>query len=230
MRSLGNGIRNFYGSLIISSAPGYAGASITGASSLTAPQLGIIGSSGAAGIIGFTDGQSGNHQYAMGSGLGGAGLFTIYDTTNSAVRMQLGADGGFTIGVPSGGDQGVGTLNIQNGLYVAGQPIYAGIPQNAQPNNYTMVLSDASKSILHNSASSHTYTVPANASVPYPLGTAITIVNGGAGGTITLAITSDTFQFFPSGATGSRTMAPYSQVTILKVTTTVWSLTGVGVT
>jgi len=105
---------------------------------------------------------------------------------------------------------------------VAVEPIL----QNTQNGNYTLVLTDARKHI-HKAAggSGETYTIPANASVAYPLGTAIPLVNRG-GGTLTIAITSDTMTLEGNGATGSRTLADDGIATILKVGSTQWMISG----
>jgi hypothetical protein len=108
---------------------------------------------------------------------------------------------------------------------------YRGLPQNSPGGNYTGVLSDAGKSIIMGNAL--TFTIPANSSVAYPVGTTLTIVNGatGAGQNCTIAITTDTlYQANTSGTTGSRTLAPLGIATAIKVGSTVWVISGVGVT
>jgi hypothetical protein len=122
-----------------------------------------------------------------------------------------------------------GNVNVPNGTGSI-SPVYAGIPQNSQTANYTFVLSDANKHIFHNTSIGQTWTIPANASVAYPIGTAITLVNpAGGSGVITLNITTDTLTFLPSGTTGSRTLATGALATILKVSATSWVISGVGV-
>ena len=106
---------------------------------------------------------------------------------------------------------------------------YRGLPQNNPGTNYTGVLSDAGKSIIMGNAL--TFTIPANSSVAYPIGTTLTIVNGatGAGQNCTIAITTDTlYQANTSGTTGSRTLAPLGIATAIKTTSTVWVISGVG--
>jgi hypothetical protein len=102
------------------------------------------------------------------------------------------------------------------------------ISQNSKSADYTFVLGDAGKHILHPSAdtSARTFTIPANASVAYTVGTAITIVNQASAGVITLAITSDTMRLAGPGTTGSRTLAANTVATILKVTSTEWIISG----
>jgi hypothetical protein len=93
--------------------------------------------------------------------------------------------------------------------------------------DYTFVLLDAGKTKYHTSASTHTFTIPANASVAYPVGTIINICNESGAGTLTLAITSDTLRW--STSTGSRTIAANSYVSIQKMSSTVWRLVGAGI-
>lgn len=118
---------------------------------------------------------------------------------------------------------------LKNGVTVAQ---IKQIEQNSQSAAYGLVLSDAGKHIYHPSAdtTARIWTIPANASVAFPIGTAITFVNDTSAGIITLAITTDTLAWFPSGSTGSRAIAPSGCATALKVTSTRWVLTGVGIT
>lgn len=105
-----------------------------------------------------------------------------------------------------------------------------GIPQNSKSANYTTVLSDAQKHILHPSAdtTARTFTIPANASVAYPIGTALTFVNQASAGVLTIAINTDTMRLAGSGATGSRTLAANGIATALKITATEWLISGTG--
>lgn len=108
---------------------------------------------------------------------------------------------------------------------------YLNIPQNAQTGNYTLVLGDAGKHILHGSAdgSGDTYTIPANSSVAFPLGTTITFINL-ASATIAIAITTDTLTLAGTTSTGSRTLAQNGIATAVKATSTSWLISGVGLT
>lgn len=105
-----------------------------------------------------------------------------------------------------------------------------GIPQNSKSAAYTTVLSDANKHLLHPSAdtTARTFTIDANATVPYPIGTAITFVNQASAGVLTIAITTDTMRLAGAGTTGSRTLAANGIATALKLTTTEWIISGAG--
>lgn len=109
---------------------------------------------------------------------------------------------------------------------------FRNIPQVSQSAAYTAVLSDAGKHILHPSAdtTARTFTIPANASVAYPIGTALTFINQNAAGVVTIAITSDTMRLAGAGTTGSRTLAANGIATAIKLTSTEWIISGTGLT
>jgi len=109
---------------------------------------------------------------------------------------------------------------------------YLNIPQNSQSAAYTLVLADSGKSIYHPSAdtTARTWTIPANASVAYPIGTAITFINDTSAGAITISITSDTLVLAGTGSTGSRTLAASGMATAIKMTSTRWMISGSGLT
>ena len=109
---------------------------------------------------------------------------------------------------------------------------FRNVPQNSQSTAYGLVLSDAGKHLLHPTAdtTARTFTIPANASVAYPIGTAITFVNQAGAGVLTIAITTDTMRLAGAGTTGSRTLAANGIATALKVTSTEWIISGTGLT
>lgn len=104
---------------------------------------------------------------------------------------------------------------------------YLEVPQNSQAAGYTAVLSDSGKHIYASSAG--TFTIPANGTVAYPIGTVLTFINMNAGN-CTIAITSDTMYLAGSGTTGSRTLAQYGMATAIKMTSTTWLISGTGLT
>lgn len=109
---------------------------------------------------------------------------------------------------------------------------FSTIPQNSQSTAYTLVLADSGKHILHPSAdtTARTFTIPANGSVAYPVGTAITFINQNGAGVVTIAITTDTMRLSPAGTTGSRTLAANGSATAVKITSTEWLISGSGLT
>lgn len=106
---------------------------------------------------------------------------------------------------------------------------YLNIPINSNSADYTLVLADSGKTIFHPStdANNRTFTIPANASVAYPVGTAVTFINMSTNN-LTIAITSDTMYLAGAGSTGSRTLAQYGIATAVKLTTTTWLISGNG--
>jgi hypothetical protein len=152
----------------------------------------------------------------------GAALIAAASEAAARVVLGLGDAATKTTGTAAGN---VPVLDAAARL----EPALRNIPQNAQNAAYELVLADAEKHIFHSDATPRTYTIPANASVAFPIGTAVTIVNGNGAGAVTLAIATDTLRWLPSGATGSRTLAANGIATILKVAATEWVVTGVGV-
>jgi hypothetical protein len=108
---------------------------------------------------------------------------------------------------------------------------FRGIPQNSQSAAYTLVAADAGKHIYHPSsdANARTFTIPANGSVAFPVGTSVTFVNE-TSQVVTIAITTDTLVLAGTGSTGSRSLAQYGVATAVKVTSTRWYISGSGLT
>ena len=106
---------------------------------------------------------------------------------------------------------------------------FKNIPQNSKSAAYTLVLTDAGKHIFHpvGDNTARTFTIPANSSVAYPIGTAITFINM-AVADVTIAITSDTLNLASEGTTGSRTLAQYGVATAIKMVATNWIISGNG--
>lgn len=109
---------------------------------------------------------------------------------------------------------------------------FRGIPQNSQSTAYTLVAADAGKHIYHPSAdtTARTWTIPANSSVAFPVGTSVTFINDTSGGVITIAITTDTLKLAGAGTTGSRSLAANGIATAVKMTSTSWIISGTGLT
>ena len=115
----------------------------------------------------------------------------------------------------------------------AGLPAWAAAtgsppPVNAQTGTtYTLVLTDAPAAsanqgiVTMNNGSANTLTIPANASVAFPIGTVISVIQLGVGQT-NIAITTDTLNN-PSSVTAR---ARYSTLVLTKVAATVWILGG----
>ena len=94
---------------------------------------------------------------------------------------------------------------------------------------YGIVASDSNGHLFHPAAdtSARTITIPANGTIPLPIGTEILIDNDIGAGVLTIAITTDTLVLVGAGTTGSRTLAAGGQASLLKVTSTRWRITNI---
>lgn len=108
---------------------------------------------------------------------------------------------------------------------------FRNVPVNSQSAAYTAVLADSGKLILHPStdANARTFTIPANGSVAYAIGTVLTFVNM-TSQVVTISITTDTLYLAGTGTTGSRSLAQYGMATAVKLTSTTWIISGSGLT
>ena len=107
---------------------------------------------------------------------------------------------------------------------------FRNIPINSQNTAYTTVLADSGKVIFHPStdANTRTFTIPANSTVAYPNGTAITFINMSTSN-VTIEITDDTLYSSPDGTTGlPMRLTQYGSATALKMTPTSWLISGSG--
>lgn len=149
-------------------------------------------------------------------------------TMEQAGSLKLGTSNTDRLTIDSAGAVTIGGTLSANGQTVG----YLNIPQNSQSAPYTLVLGDAGKHILHPSAdtTARTITIPANASVAFPIGTAVTFVNQASAGVMTIAITTDTMRLAGAGTTGSRTLAANGVATAIKLTSTEWIISGTNLT
>ena len=108
---------------------------------------------------------------------------------------------------------------------------YLNIPQNSQSAAYTLVLADAGKHIFHPSTdtTARTFTIPANASVAYPIGTAISFVNM-TSQVVSISITSDVMKLATDGTTGTRSLDQYGSATAIKIESALWLISGSALT
>jgi hypothetical protein len=167
-------------------------------------------------------------------GNGGTGATTLTGVLKGNGTSAFTAATAGTDYVAPGGALGTPSSGTLSGCTVDGtnEVGFKNIPQNSQSTAYTLVLGDSGKHILHPSAdtTARTFTIPANSSVAFPVGTAITFVNQNGAGTVTIAITTDTIRLAGAGTTGSRTLAANGVATAIKITTTEWIISGTGLT
>ena len=155
---------------------------------------------------------------------GGTGVTTSTGTTNVVLSNSP------TLVTPVLGTPSSGTLSscTVDGTDAVG---FRNVPVNSQSTAYTLVLADSGKVILHPSSdtTARTFTIPANSSVAYAIGTAITFINM-TSQVVTIAITTDTMYLSSAGTTGNRSLAQYGSATAIKITSTNWLISGSGLT
>jgi len=205
----------------------------TGLSTITAENVMLGNATGAVKVV--APGSSGNVLTSNGTtwvsqaAAAATGNVTIGNTT-IALGGTATSVGNLTltnVTISSGTVTGTVSNATSDSASVVG---YMGLPQNSQNGNYNVVLADSGKHIYHPAGqAAATYTFPANSNVAFTTGSAVTIVNGSANN-VTISLTTDTLYLASNGATGSRTLTQYGVATALKVTSTVWIISGTNLT
>ena len=97
-----------------------------------------------------------------------------------------------------------------------------------QTADYTAVLDDAYQTLVPmNKATAVAFKIPTNASVAFPVGTAITVLNKGAGDVTISAVTSGTTTVLSAGAVAAApTLAQYKTAVCIKTATDTWYVVG----
>jgi hypothetical protein len=98
----------------------------------------------------------------------------------------------------------------------------------AQTADYTAVIADTYQVLeLMNKATAIAYKIPTNASVAFPIGTVLTILNIGAGVCTISAVTSGTTTILSAGAVAAApTLAQYKSAACIKTGTDTWYIVG----
>ena len=200
-----------------------AGTSLTGtAASLTAGAVttnanltGHITSTGNAAILGsFTSLQL---KTALTDETGsGAAVFATSPTLVTPV-----------LGTPQSGNLSTCTADGTNAVGFRHVPQITKVADGAPTTGADLTY--AGKHVYHTSTAG-TFTIPANASIAYAIGTALTFVNGNGAGDLTIAITTDTMYLAGPGTTASVALAANGVATALKTSATTWIISGTGLT
>ena len=103
---------------------------------------------------------------------------------------------------------------------------YKAVPQSATSSG-NLVLSDSGKHLYVSSG----VTVPPNSSVPFDIGTVITIINSSSVSSLTITQGSGvTLRLSGTATVGNRTLAVFGLCSIIKVATDTWFISGSGLT
>ena len=94
--------------------------------------------------------------------------------------------------------------------------------------DYTAVLADQYQVLeIMNKATAIAFNIPTNASVAFPIGTVITVLNIGAGVCTISAVTSGTTTILSAGAVAAApTLAQYKSAVCIKTATDTWYVVG----
>jgi hypothetical protein len=99
---------------------------------------------------------------------------------------------------------------------------------DAETASYTAVLANNGQIVTMNNASANTFSIPTNASVAFPIGTQINVLQIGAGQTTIQAVTSGTTSILSTAATAAapKIRARYGMATCIKAATDTWYVVG----
>jgi len=97
-----------------------------------------------------------------------------------------------------------------------------------QTADYTPVLNDQYQVLIPmNKATAVNFTIPTNASVAYPVGTVLTVLNKGAGAVTIKAVTAGTTTINSAGAVAAQpTLAQFKTAACIKTAADVWYIVG----
>lgn len=99
---------------------------------------------------------------------------------------------------------------------------------DAETASYTAILANNGQVVTMNNASANNFSIPTNASVEFPIGTQINVLQIGAGQTTIQAVTSGTTTILSTAATAAapKLRARYSLATCIKAATDTWYVVG----
>ena len=173
-----------------------------------------------------------------GNVIGGANVnATTHTGTTVSVSGSVTGGNVFSVGVVSAPGNVSGGNVISAGLTSTASLSVTGNTATVTSANYTIGYRDLPQltgfgTLASTDGGKHYYgsgtiTIPTNASVALPVGTAILVI---ASASTTISSGSITLIWAGVGATGSRTLAQYGQASLVKVATDVWYISGTGLT
>lgn len=226
---------------------GYTGPTGTGATgptgnSITGPQgtTGPSGTSGATGNTGPTGptGYTGPTGHAGATGPTGAAS-TVTGPTGASTTGPAAATADNTGPVsPNVGqlwfDDNEGRMYIfYNGFWIDANPATSttlNIPQNLQNGDYTLALTDQGKHIYRTATGGSNVIIPANAVIPFPIGTAISVIQTGAGNITIDGGTQTSLYLAGNVETRSNVVVTGNGIAnLLKTENDAWFVSGTGV-
>ena len=211
---------------------GFTGGLLSIATATSTPAITVAGTSG--GIPYFSSGSTWATSAALAANAlvvgGGAGAAPATVTTGTGVVTALGVNTGSSGAFMVQGSAIISTSTVNDSAGTGYTIGYRQMPQNSQTGaTYTLVLADDGKHIYLTTGSTNTITVPTNASVAFPIGTVVTVVNGNSG-ICTISGPTTGLQLANGAAATTRSIATKGMATMIKVATDLWYVSGAGVT
>lgn len=149
-----------------------------------------------------------------------AGTQTLTNKTLTSPTVNGGTVNPATLQV-----SGVDAVTVSGSQTLTNKTLTAPVATAAtssQTASYTLVLADASKIVEVSNANANTLTVPTNASVAFPVGTQIVVLQTGAGQTTIAGASGVTV----NGTPGLKLRAQWSIATLIKRGTDSWVVAG----
>jgi hypothetical protein len=133
---------------------------------------------------------------------------------------------GSTIDLDGNDITGTGNIDITGTIEANGVPVaYRDVTINAQTGTtYTLALTDGGREVTMDNGSSNTVTIPAEASIAFPVGTRVIVRQIGSGVTTVDGDTGVTVNGVSGG--GAAILARYQGVSLLKVGSDTWIMSG----
>lgn len=195
-------------------------ATLTGSQTLTNKT--INGSNNTITNVSLTTGVTGTLPAANG----GTGITSL----GSGVATWLGTPSSANLASAVTDETGSGALVFGTSPTITTPVITLGTATPTfSANAYTLVLSDQYKFLLaSNAGTAGTINIPTNATVAYPTGTQITIIQTGSGQLTITATTPATTTILSTGATAAspKLRTQYSSATLIKTGTDAWYVVG----
>ena len=205
------------------------GANVTGevGFSAVANSVAIANVSGAGNIATVNlDGNTANYLDGTGSwGPVTATTATTAGTVTTAAQPNI-TSLGTLVDLDVTGNISGGNINANTNGFAIG---YKEIPPVVLSANDTIALEDSGKHFRSTTAGNITLSIPTNATVAFPTGTAISIVEQAAGNILVNAISGVTLYHAGNSTAGNRVISTFGVATLMKVDSDTWFISGTGV-
>ena len=205
------------------------GANVTGevGFSAVANSVAIANVSGAGNIATVNlDGNTANYLDGTGSwGPVTATTATTAGTVTTAAQPNITSLGTLVDLTVTGNIAGANINANTNGFAIG----YKEIPPVVLSANDTIALEDSGKHFRSTTAGNITLSIPTNATVAFPTGTAISIVEQAAGNILVNAISGVTLYHAGNSTAGNRVISTFGVATLMKVDSDTWFISGTGV-